>query len=441
MRYQLMFLTVFLCLSLFCTTGVFAQEYVNRSEMEALRSEVAELKKLVSDMKTVITHQDATIRELQSQTKTDMAHPVAEGPAEHDADEASHAKGFDLHEVIAGIRPNISVTGDFVANLSDDHHIRTEEDRFDLRGVDIDFIGEIDGIGMAYANIAYHDDDVDLEEAYLIARDFLPLKTDLKLGKFRVDFGLLNTIHPHALPQVDYPAIYREYLGHEGYADEGLGIAGQASSPWGSPFKYSLQAVNGNRHDHDADHEDSGHDDESEYKRLKDFDDIVYVARLRNGVDLAETAKMQWGLSGLTGKFEDDDASPRFYYEGADLTLTWRPFKEPHRYIRLQSEVLSAQIEEGSSWERSYGLYSFLEYRFAERWLAGLRYDYAELPLRSGDHLREYSAYLTHRYSDNIGLRLQFKSARRNFDKDTNEVFLQWVFTLGKHRHLDDDDH
>jgi len=438
MRYRSIFLQTFLCISYLFATGASAQEYANRSELEALRSEVAELKSLVNDLKAVITTQDGTIKKLQDQGPGVPSQPVADRKAAHAATDP-HEQGSDLHEVLAAIRPNISVTGDFVANLSDDHHLRTEEDRFDLRGVDIDFFGEIDGIGLAYANIAYHDDDVELEEAYVIAHDFLPLRHDLKLGKFRVDFGILNTIHPHALPQVDYPAIYREYLGHEGYADEGVGIAGQVPAPWGSPLAYALQAVNGNRHDHGADHEENGYEDS--YRRLKDFDDIVYVARLRNSLDLAANAQMHWGLSGLTGKFEDDDASPRFYYEGADLTFIWRPFREPHRSLRLQSEIISAQIEEGSSWERSYGLYSFLECRFAERWSGGLRYDYAELPLRSGDHLREYSAYVTHAYSDNMLLRLQTKSARRNFAKDTNEVFLQWIFTLGKHRHLDDAGH
>ena len=138
--------------------------------------------------------------------------------------------------------------------------IWNDDDRFDLRGVDIDFSGEIDNVARAYFNLSYHDDDVNLEEGYLEVFDLLPGKTDVRLGKYRVNFGLLNTIHPHALPQVDYPAIYRAYLGEEGYIDQGIGIAGSFPSLWKSPFNYSLQAVNGNRHDHADKDEEDGHE-------------------------------------------------------------------------------------------------------------------------------------------------------------------------------------
>ena len=76
-----------------------------------------------------------------------------------------------------------------------------------------------------------------------------------------------------------------------------------------------------------------------------------------------------------------------------------------------------------------------MDYQFAPKWLVGGRYDYLELPLRSSDHLTELSAYLTHEYTHNNQIRLQFKHANRNYDKDANEVFLQWVFLLGTGEH------
>ena len=50
--------------------------------------------------------------------------------------------------------------------------------------------------------------------------------------------------------------------------------------------------------------------------------------------------------------------------------------------------------------------------------------------------IREYSAYFTYGYSPRSQIRLQFKNTQRDYcngryDKDTNEVFLQWVFKLG----------
>lgn len=419
-------------LVLFLNTSASASDYASRAEMEKMKKEMAELKALVGELKDVITSQNETIKALKEHKSED---PHQESAADKDpGDEDGEDHG--LADLFSSFKPRIEIAGDFVSNLSDDHHLRTEDDRFSLRGVDILFSGEIDDVGKAMVNLAYHDDDVRLEEGYLDIYDLLPFGTDVRLGKFRVNYGLLNTVHPHALPQVDYPAIYREYLGHEGYIDEGVGIAGSFPSLWGSDVKYTLQVLNGNRHDHghgEAEAEHEAH--EEEYRRLKDYNDLVYVARLDNFIKPSDRINLRWGLSALTGRFDDDHNSPRFYYQGADLTLKLTPFAEKYKEIRWQTEVISSQIEDRSSWERTYGLYSFIDYRFATRWLIGGRYDYVELPLHSSDHRTELSAYLTHKYTDNNQIRLQFKNTRRNYDKETNEIFLQWIFTLGNGGH------
>ena len=417
---------------------VFADEPVSREELLQMQREMAELKELIGEMKTIITEQQKMIHELQGHAaeEPEVPHIASTEKEDHTPGDVHDGRKKDLHAVLSEIKPSITIAGDFVANLSDDSHMRTEDDRFDLRGVDILFSGGIDDTAKALVNLAYHDEDVVLEEAYLDVYRFLPFGTDLRLGKYRLNFGILNTVHPHGLPQVDYPAVYREYLGHEGYIDEGIGISGRVPSLWGSPFEYSLQAVNGNRHEHghDDDHAEDDHDEEL-YRRMKDFDDIVYVGRLSNTLTPADSMAIRWGLSGLTGKFEDEDESPRYYLTGAELTLNWHPFKEEFKRVRWQSEAFSSAIEDHSDWEHAYGVYSFLDYRFLPAWILGVRYDYVQLPLDSNDHRTEYSAYLTHKYTENNQLRLQVKRSQRNYEKDTNEIMLQWVFMLGRHVH------
>ena len=425
-----------------CIYPASAEDYVSREEMNQIKKDIKELKTLVEELRSVIGKQKEIINTLQENELEGEEH------AENEHENNDEHKIEDLDDLLAAIEPKIMIAGDFVANLSDDHHIRTEEDRFALRGADIVFTGEIDGVAKATLNLAYHDDDVSLEEGYLDVYDFLPFGTDLKLGKFRVNFGLLNTIHPHDLPQVDYPAVYREHLGHEGYIDEGIGIGGEFPSLWGTPFHYTLQVMNGNRHEHGDDDDEHAHA-YPEYDRLRDYDDIVYVGRLKNKFSLANNFDVSWGLSGLSGKFEDDDEAPRFYMEGADLTLLWKPWGG-YKRIRWQSEGIFTQVDEGatSSYEKAYGLYSFLDYKFAPKWLVGTRYDYAKLPMHSRDNIKEYSAYFTYDYSPRNQIRLQFKNTQRDYcneryDKDTNEVFLQWVFKLGAdvHEHDGDEDH
>jgi hypothetical protein len=437
-------LSLVLLLSVFLSSLAHAAQGkdVTREEINQMKQEIQELKALVGDLKTVIKEQKQTIANLgevqrrQEATAEEREPAGGDAAAHRTAEKAEHA----LEDMVKSIKPNISATGDFLANLADDSYMN-DDDRFDLRGVDIDFSGEIDNVARAYFNLSYHDDDVNLEEGYLEIFDLLPAKTDVKLGKYRVNFGLLNTIHPHALPQVDYPAIYRAYLGEEGYIDEGIGIGGSFPSLWKSPFHYTLQAVNGNRHDHTDEDEAHGHeagDDVSE--RLKDFNDIVYVGRLWNEIKRSDDFGANWGLSGLTGRFDEDSHSPRYYLEGVDLSFIWYRCPGKNNRVRWQSEVFFSQVDNGSR-ENAYGLYSFLDYAFAPRWLAGVRYDYAQLPLNSDDSVTEYSAYLTHQFSKNIQIRLQYEHQDSSYAKDSDYLWLQWVFTLGKHTHLDKDEH
>ncbi len=415
---------------------------ITREEINQMKKEIQELKGLVGDLKSVIKEQKQTIENLsEAQRKQDADAAVREhAGADEEAKQEGRKVAHTLEDMVKSIKPAISVTGDFVASLADDSYMN-DDDRFNLRGVDIDFSGDIDNVAHAYFNLSYHDDDVDLEEGYLDIYKLLPGKTDLRLGKFRVNFGLLNTIHPHALPQVDYPAVYRAYLGDEGYIDQGVGIAGAFPSPWKSPFHYTLQAVNGNRHDHNDENDKHDYeDDDDDNRHLKDFDDIVYVGRLWNEIKRSDDFGVKWGFSGLTGRFEDSSSSPRYYLEGIDLSFTWFRCPEKSNRVRWQSEVFFFQVDNGSR-ENAYGLYSFLDYAFATRWLAGVRYDYAQLPLDSDDNITEYSAYLTHQFSKNIKIRLQYEHQDSNYMKDSDYVWLQWVFTLGRHTHLEEESH
>ena len=437
-------------LIMFFTSPAAGADYASKAELEKIQKEMSELKALVGELKSVITKQNDIIKELKEHEDEDEHTEEVAGKDHDDDDEhVGETAGkdhddddLDLEGLISKIKPQIEIAGDFVANLSDDDDLSTEEDRFSLRGVDIIFSGEIDDVGKGYITLAYHDDDINIEEGYLDIYDLLPFGTDVRLGKFRVGYGLLNTFHPHALPQVDYPAIYRAYFGEEGYIDEGVGIAGSFPSLWDSDFDYTLQVLNGNRHEHD----EEGHEEEEahdEYGGLKEYDDLVYAAKLNNTIKPSENMDIRWGLSALTGKFEVENEPPleafngslRFYYQGADLTFKYSPFEEKYKVIRWQTEVISSQIEEGSSWERAYGLYSFIDYKFAPKWLVGGRYDYLELPMRSSDHQTELSAYLTHEYTESNQIRLQFKNTDRNYDKETNEIFLQWIFLLGNEKH------
>ncbi|MRR38457.1 hypothetical protein EG829_28180, partial [bacterium] len=64
-----------------------------------------------------------------------------------------------------------------------------------------------------------------LEEAYLTILRGLPLDLNVRLGKYRVEFGKLNTLHPHAWPFVSQPLVQGRFLGEEGLNDLGVSLS------------------------------------------------------------------------------------------------------------------------------------------------------------------------------------------------------------------------
>ena len=240
--------------------------------------------------------------------------------------------------------------------------------------------------------------------------------------------------------QVDYPAIYRTYLGHEGYIDEGLGISGELPSLWKNPFAWSLQVLNGDRHEH-GEGEVHNDEDEEDYKRLKDFNDTVYVGRLAHKFQPSEKLSVDWGLSGLTGRFDDDKKSPRYYLEGIDLTFNWHPFAQEYKRLRWQSEAFLSQTNDRTTMSMPTGttVFSIIASRRNGRPVPATTMPSCRL--ESSDHLREYTAYLTYLYSPNNRVRLQLKNSQRNYGKDVNQIMLQWTFTLGQHEHIKGEEH
>ena len=109
-----------------------------------------------------------------------------------------------------------------------------------------------------------------------------------------------------------------------------------------------------------------------------------------------------------------------------------------YRGVQWQTEVMAAQTDVPGGRERSWGMYSGLEYQFARRWKAGARYDYSELPLDASLRDMGGSAYLTFVQSEFLFWRLAYKYTDLNYvidgDSYEHELILQVDFGIGPHR-------
>jgi hypothetical protein len=105
------------------------------------------------------------------------------------------------------------------------------------------------------------------------------------------------------------------------------------------------------------------------------------------------------------------------------------------------NEALLAQKAEPGHVESSWGMYSSLEYQFAQRWKAAVRYDFSQMPDLASFDENAASVYLTFMQSEFAFWRLGYMFRNRNFipaegvgDRDEHEIFLQLNFGFGPHR-------
>ena len=87
----------------------------------------------------------------------------------------------------------------------------------------------------------------------------------------------------------------------------------------------------------------------------------------------------------------------------------------------------------------SFGLYSYLAYKFHRQWTAGFLFDYVENAQNNHDKTSAYSPYITWAISHWNQLRLQYTHTdpqrRVTGLKPDDAVYLQWAWIIGSHSH------
>ncbi|MGD9580152.1 MAG: outer membrane beta-barrel protein, partial [Vampirovibrionia bacterium] len=325
--------------------------------------------------------------------------------------------------------PMIGVFGTFTGAVIDNpednpHDLR---DRFRLQSAEFAISGKIDDYSSAFFNIGFHEGHAELEEGYMTLNK-LPGGVKAKFGKFKTSFGKINRYHLHDLPQTDYPNVINAFFGHEGFTEEGVGITYDLPTPWKS--KIEFEVVNG----------------ENENIFNLQALEPTPIVRLSSIISTTENSTLEAGVSGAFGV--DNPRGTHFaYLEGVDLTYQWRPEDRPDRSFTWQTEAMLAQREqENGAFHNSFGMYSFMEYQLSKRWHSGIRVDYTDIIDTYGSEWA-VSPYFRFSQSDFANWKLQFKHTQRDYERDSNAVFLQWTGQIGAcehnhdHGHEDRDEH
>jgi len=347
--------------------------------------------------------------------------------------------------------PDISVVGDFVADLSPEGSTQEGGERFAVREVEVALQAAVDPYFRGDVFLGISDlEGVSIEQAYLTTTS-LPHGIEVRLGRFLMPFGKQNTTHRHDLHTIEYPWVIQRFFGPEGLKGTGV-YASKVFSPFGFYQELQVTAV-----DRLGEPDDDLVTAEPINKRL---DGLGYAARLRNYVDLSQAANFELSFSALTGKLarpvaadEGDEVNAfatRQTTLGADVIYRWRPLQQGlYHSLILQGEVMhqlnadpgstvilpdgSTVVFEGP--RRAFtGAYAFGRYQLSQRTLLGARYDWVQDPSASGDALTAGSGYLEFFPSEFSKLTAAYERFMPAVGDGVNRILLQATFALGPHK-------
>ncbi len=303
------------------------------------------------------------------------------------------------------------------------------------------------------------ENEVGVEEGYVHNTGFVPGVT-LKFGRMLSGFGYLNETHAHAWEFVDAPLVHQAFFGGQ-LKEDGLQLRWLAPTPVfvefgvetgrGSAFPGSERSKNG---------VNSG----------------LFFAHLGDDVGISNSYRV--GASYRATKAQDrayDDvdslgASVTNAFTGdseiwgVDLVWKWAPngntvdrnFKFQAEYLHRREDGSLAFNTAGRNLSDTYrssqsGWYVQGAYQFMPRWRVGLRYE--ELSggkpdiglvnsgaLAAGDFPRlvendpkRSTAMIDFSPSEFSRFRLQFARDEARFNEADNQVFLQYIMSLGAH--------
>lgn len=370
------------------------------------------------------------------------------------------------------LNPKISVIADFVGQSGTAGDPSQTEDGFHLREVEIGVQADIDPYARADFFIGGMNDagaPPELEEGYFTLLS-LPGGFQARGGKFRANFGRLNMVHPHELPQVDSPLALDAFLGEERLASTGFEL-----SRIFAPFDLYTEASYAFLQDLGAgtpptDHTISVIDQNSGMpvdltlpgeaptpaKRIRNF---AHVSKVRFYKDLGETANVDLGISGALYEPKDEvDGTgvvvrdfDRKRLGAVDVTFRWKPLAQGvYRSFVWRTEGLytdqslgnvlnpiDGSLEAPAARVHRRGGYSYVEIQPAKRWRFGVRGDYVEDPLvrdAAIPHItRAVAPYATLTLTEFNRFRIQWTRKDRPGNEKENLGYLQWTVVLGPH--------
>jgi hypothetical protein len=398
----------------------------------------------------------------------------------------------------AGSNPDISVIPSFIVcpGGAENCSYSEADGNIELQEVELAVQGYLNPYVRGDVFFAYHGGGFEVEEAYAsFVRGLGPFQA--KVGKYRVEWGSLNALHPHAYSWIFQPLVEERMFGEEGLNQ--IAALADYSFAAGSrgEVKLGFDVLRGDiaATEHSHEHGDEGSGGESalicvgpgcvDGACVPSAGECAIVPlpaaeeEPGAGPELAYHVRASWfdefrpnhsvlvALDGLSGTIEpaiDRNVS----WIGGSFKYRWRPNRYRAvnvflSYLRSRTdlagevpagtscigpdcspegictgplcEVIEVTEEVKAGSVTTSGWYAIADWQFAQRWNAGVKLDRSQ-GLEETDVVRRAEAFLNFRLMEESTL---FRLLVRREDGDLlesaeNTVALQFLFSLGPHR-------
>ena len=293
-----------------------------------------------------------------------------------------------------------------------------------LRESEVALQAIVDPYARADFFLSFSENSVEVEEGFVTFTS-LPLGLLAKVGRMRVAFGKINTLHLHVLPWPDAPLPIVNLLGgEEGWKGTGISLARLIPMPADIFSELTAQVFRG---------EAEG------LFELRNRSDIAYNGHYRLFKDLSEATNLDLGFSyGAGPNATSTDETRRWTkLEAIDFTLRWKPLRTGnYRSASLRGELFRSRRDEPQELggkQTARGWFLSGEYQLAKRWFAGAR-------VESSDHADDASkrdtgqaVILTFWPSEFSQVRGELRRRRYAGGITANEALLQLQFAIGAH--------
>jgi hypothetical protein len=348
--------------------------------------------------------------------------PTAEPPAPQPTPAPPPAPAGGSSQTSNYFNPSISVIGNFLA-VAGKNSVENLPSA-NLRESELGLQAIVDPYARADFFLSFGEEGVDVEEGFLTLTS-LPGQFLAKIGRMRVSFGKINSLHLHVLPWPDEPLPLVNLLGgEEGWIGTGVSLARLIPMPADIFSELTAQVFRGQA--------------EGLFEARK-RSDLAYNGHYRVFHDLSEAINLDLGASYGAGPNDTSTDETRRWtkLEAIDFTLRWKPLRTgTYRSASLRGELFRSrrdQPESAGGKQTSRGWFLSGEYQLAKRWFVGGR-------VESSDHADDGSKrdtgqalLLTFWPSEFSQVRAEARRRRYAGGITANEALLQLQFAIGAH--------